>query len=306
MADLDGKAETKEFHLNIPARSEPFFVKGAHSLGWGMQDRLARIFRPASGRTVMLAIDHGYFQGPTSGLERVDVSIVPLVPYADALMLTRGMLRSTIPAASGKAIVLRASGGPSILRELSNEQIAVDAEDAIRLNASALAVQVHIGAEYETQTVHNLTRLVDLGNRYGIPVLGVTAVGKNMTRDAKYLRLACRICAELGAHFVKTYYVPEGFETVTASCPVPVVMAGGKKIPEADALQLAFDAISRGAAGVDMGRNIFQSEAPAAMIQAVQKVVHEGARPTEAYELYQELKSGGRKSPAVQEAFARA
>lgn len=306
MADLDGKAETKEFHLNIPTRSEPFFVKGANSLGWGMQDRLARIFRPVSGRTVMLAIDHGYFQGPTSGLERVDVNIVPLVPYADALMLTRGMLRSTIPAASGKAIVLRASGGPSILRELSNEQIAVDAEDAIRLNASALAVQVHIGAEYETQTVHNLTRLVDLGNRYGIPVLGVTAVGKNMTRDAKYLRLASRICAELGAHFVKTYYVPEGFETVTASCPVPVVMAGGKKIPEADALQLAFDAISRGAAGVDMGRNIFQSEAPAAMIQAVQKVVHEGARPTEAYELYQELKSGGRKRPAVQEAFARA
>lgn len=306
MADLEGKAETKEFHLNIPARSEPFFVKGANSLGWGMQDRLARIFQPASGRTVMLAIDHGYFQGPTSGLERVDVNIVPLVPYADALMLTRGMLRSTIPAASGKAIVLRASGGPSILRELSNEQIAVDAEDAIRLNASALAVQVYIGAEFETQTVHNLTRLVDLGNRYGIPVLGVTAVGKNMTRDAKYLRLACRICAELGAHFVKTYYVPDGFETVTASCPVPVVMAGGKKIAEADALQLAFDAVSRGAAGVDMGRNIFQSEAPAAMIQAVRKVVHEGVQPGDAYEIYQELKDRSRKRLPAHEAFARA
>lgn len=306
MADLEGKAETKEFHLNIPARSEPFFVKGANSLGWGMQDRLARIFQPASGRTVMLAIDHGYFQGPTSGLERVDVNIVPLVPYADALMLTRGMLRSTIPAASGKAIVLRASGGPSILRELSNEQVAVDAEDAIRLNASALAVQVYIGAEFETQTVHNLTQLVDLGNRYGIPVLGVTAVGKNMTRDAKYLRLACRICAELGAHFVKTYYVPDGFETVTASCPVPVVMAGGKKIAEADALQLAFDAVSRGAAGVDMGRNIFQSEAPAAMIQAVRKVVHEGVQPGDAYELYQELKDRSRKRLPAQEAFARA
>lgn len=305
MADLDGKAESKEFFLNIPARSESFFVKGANALGWGMQDRMARIFQPASGRTVMLAIDHGYFQGPTSGLERVDVNIVPLVPYADALMLTRGMLRSTIPAASGKAIVLRASGGPSILRELSNEQIAVDAEDAIRLNASALAVQVYIGAEFETQTVHNLTRLVDVGNRYGIPVLGVTAVGKSMTRDAKYLRLACRICAELGAHFVKTYYVPDAFETVTASCPVPVVMAGGKKIPEADALQLAYDAISRGAAGVDMGRNIFQSVAPAAMIQAVRKVVHEGAQPGEAYELYQELKRGSRKG-TPREAFARA
>ncbi|MDE3179030.1 MAG: 3-hydroxy-5-phosphonooxypentane-2,4-dione thiolase, partial [Acidobacteriota bacterium] len=260
-----------------------------------MQDRLARIFQPASGRTVMLAIDHGYFQGPTSGLERVDVNIVPLVPYADALMLTRGMLRSTIPAASGKAIVLRASGGPSILKELSNEQIAVDADDAIRLNASALAVQVHIGAEFESQTVHNLTRLVDLGNRYGIPVLGVTAVGKNMTRDAKYLRLACRICAELGAHFVKTYYVPEGFDTVTASCPVPVVMAGGKKIPEADALLLAYNAVSQGAAGVDMGRNIFQSDAPAAMIQAVRKVVHESMRPEEAFDLYQSLKGQERQ-----------
>lgn len=306
MADLEGKAETKEFHLNVTARNEPFFVKGAGSLGWGMQDRLARIFQPSSGRTVMLAIDHGYFQGPTSGLERVDVNIVPLVPFADALMLTRGMLRSTIPASSGKAIVLRASGGPSILKELSNEQIAVDAEDAIRLNVSALAVQVYIGAEFETQTVHNLTRLVDVGNRFGIPVLGVTAVGKSMTRDAKYLRLACRICAELGAHFVKTYYVPEGFETVAASCPVPVVMAGGKKIPEADALQLAYDAISRGAAGVDMGRNIFQSEAPSAMIQAVRKIVHENAKPKEAFELYEDLKSERVKQPGRREAFARA
>ncbi|HEV2419239.1 MAG TPA: 3-hydroxy-5-phosphonooxypentane-2,4-dione thiolase [Terriglobia bacterium] len=300
MADLDGNKETKEFYLNIPARSEAFYLKGANALGWGMQDRLARIFQPESGRTVMLAIDHGYFQGPTSGLERVDVNIVPLVPYADALMLTRGVLRSSIPASSGKAIVLRASGGPSILKELSNEQIAVDAEDAIRLNASAMAVQVFIGGEFETQSVHNLTRLVDVGNRYGIPVLGVTAVGKNLTRDAKYIRLACRICAELGAHFVKTYFVEEGFETVTASCPVPVVMAGGKKIPEQDALKLAYNAISRGAAGVDMGRNIFQSEAPAAMIQAVRKVVHEGMKPDHAYDFYQTLKREGR------EAFARA
>lgn len=298
MADLDGTKETKEFYLSIPAQNHNFHVKGAGALGWGMQDRLARIFQSESGRAVMLAIDHGYFQGPTSGLERVDVNIVPLVPYADALMLTRGILRSTIPAASGKPIVLRASGGPSILKELSNEQIAVDAEDAIRLNASALAVQVFIGGEYETQSVHNLTRLVDLGNRYGIPVLGVTAVGKNLTRDAKYIRLACRICAELGAHFVKTYFVEEGFETVTASCPVPVVMAGGKKIPEADALKLAYNAISQGAAGVDMGRNIFQSEAPAAMIQAVRKVVHESMKPAHAYDFYQTLKHEGRASLA--------
>jgi putative autoinducer-2 (AI-2) aldolase len=302
MPDMDNTRETKEFYLKIPPRKEAFFLKGSGALDWGMQDRLARIFQPQSGRTVMLAIDHGYFQGPTSGLERVDVNIVPLVPYADALMLTRGILRSTIPAASGKPIVLRASGGPSILKELSNEQIAVDIEDAIRLNASAMAVQVFIGGEYETQSVHNLTRLVDAGNRYGIPVLGVTAVGKELTRDARYLRLACRICAELGAHFVKTYYVEDGFETVTASCPVPVVMAGGKKIGEKDALRLAYRAVTEGASGVDMGRNIFQSEAPWAMIQAVRKVVHELMEPDQAYDFYQTLQHERREALAHSEA----
>jgi putative autoinducer-2 (AI-2) aldolase len=255
-----------------------------------MQNRLARIFNPDSGRTVMLAIDHGYFQGPTSGLERVDINIVPLVPFADALMLTRGILRTTIPPGSARSVVLRASGGPSILKELSNEQIAVDIEDALRLNVAALAVQVFIGGEFETQSVHNMTRLVDLGNRFGIPVLGVTAVGKNMVRDARYFRLACRICAELGAHFVKTYYISEGFETVTASCPVPIVMAGGKKLPELEALEMASKAVREGAAGVDMGRNIFQSDAPTAMIQAVRKVVHENASPAEAFDFYQSLK----------------
>ncbi len=290
MADLENNRETKEFYPKIPARHEAFFLKGSGALGWGMQDRLARIFRPQSGRTVMLAIDHGYFQGPTSGLERVDVTIVPLVPYADALMVTRGILRTTIPSASGKPVVLRASGGPSVLKELSNEHIAVDIEDAVRLNVSAMAVQVFIGGEFETQSVHNLTRLVDAGNRYGIPVLGVTAVGRSMTRDAKYLRLACRICAELGAHVVKTYYVPEDFETVTACCPVPVVMAGGKKIPEPEALKLAWSAVNEGAAGVDMGRNIFQSESPLAMIEAVRKVVHDGMRPDHAYDFYQTQK----------------
>ena len=290
MPDADSTNETKDFHLDIPAKNEAFFLKGSGALDWGIQNRLARIFNPASGRAVMLAIDHGYFQGPTTGLERVDVNIVPLVPYADALMLTRGILRSTIPSSCRNAIVLRASGGPSILRELSNEQIAMDMEDAIRLNASAVAVQVYIGGEFETQTVHNMTRLVDMGNRYGVAVLGVTAVGKAMVRDAKYLRLACRICAELGAHFVKTYYVPEGFETVTASCPVPIVMAGGKKLPELDALKMAANAVNQGAAGVDMGRNIFQSDAPVAIIQAVRKVVHEGMKPEQAYDLYQTLK----------------
>jgi len=290
MPDVDGNKETKDFHLDIPVDRKPFFLKGATSLDWGLQNRLARIFNPVSGRTVMLAIDHGYFQGPTTGLERIDIRIVPLLPHADALMLTRGILRTTIPPSFTHGVVLRASGGPSILKELSNEQLAVDIEDAIRLNVAAVAVQVYIGGEFETQTVHNLTRLVDQGNRYGIAVLGVTAVGKDMVRDAKYLRLACRICAELGAHVVKTYYIPEGFETVTASCPVPVVMAGGKKLPEREALTMAYQAIQEGAAGVDMGRNIFQSDAPAAMIEAVRKIVHENATPQQAYDLYQTLK----------------
>ncbi len=292
MADTDRtpQEEQKDFHLDVPAKNVPFFLKGSGALDWGMQNRLARIFSPDSGHTVMLAIDHGYFQGPTTGLERVDVNILPLIPYCNALMLTRGILRSIVPAAFTHGVVLRASGGPSILKELSNEQLAIDMEDAARLNVSAVAVQVYVGAEFETQTIHNMTRLVDAGLRYGIPTLGVTAVGKNMTRDAKYFRLACRICAELGAHFVKTYYVPEGFETVTASCPVPIVMAGGKKLPELDALTMAYRAISEGAAGVDMGRNIFQSDAPTAMIQAVGKVVHEGMKPQDALDLYETLK----------------
>jgi 3-hydroxy-5-phosphonooxypentane-2,4-dione thiolase len=297
MPDLESIKESKEYCLDIPAKNTPFFLKGSNALDWGMQNRLSRVFNPASSRTVMLAIDHGYFQGPTSGLERVDVNIVPLIPFADALMLTRGILRTSIPSSFTKGTVLRASGGPSILKELSNEQIAVDMEDAIRLNVAAMAVQVFIGGEFETQSIHNLTSLVDMGNRYGIPVLGVTAVGKDMTRDARYFRLACRICAELGAHFVKTYYIAEGFETVTASCPVPVVMAGGKKLPEIEALEMAFRAIQEGAAGVDMGRNIFQSDAPAAMIQAVRKVVHEGFKPKEALELFKTLKSEKKKSP---------
>jgi len=290
MADLEGAKDTKDFHLDVPARNQAFFLKGSGALDWGMQNRLARIFSPLSGRTVMLAIDHGYFQGPTTGLERVDVNILPLLPYTNALMLTRGILRAIVPSSFTSGVVLRASGGPSILKELSNEQLAMDIEDGARLNASALAVQVYVGGEFETQTIGNLTRLVDAGLRYGIPVLGVTAVGKNMARDAKYFRLACRICAELGAQFVKTYYVPEDFETITASCPVPVVMAGGKKLPELDALTMAYRAVSEGASGVDMGRNIFQSDAPTAMIQAVGKVVHELMKPKQAFDLYETLK----------------
>lgn len=283
--------EGKDYCLETPQTHEGFFLKGSNQLDWGMKNRLSRIFNPESGRTVMLAIDHGYFQGPTTGLERVDVKIVPLAPYADTLMLTRGILRTVIPPSYTGGIVLRASGGPSILKELSNEELAVDIEDAVRLNVSALAVQVFIGGEFETKSVHNMTRLVDLGNRFGVPILAVTAVGKDMVRDARYFRLACRICAELGAHYVKTYYVPDGFDTVTSSCPVPIVMAGGKKIPELEALTMSYNAVQEGASGVDMGRNIFQSDAPVAMIKAVRAVVHKNMKPKEAFEMYKDLKN---------------
>lgn len=282
--------EGKDFNQDQSAASEGFFLKGSNSLDWGMKNRLSRIFNPTTGRTVMLAIDHGYFQGPTIGLERIDLNIVPIAPHADTLMLTRGILRSIVPPSYTKGIVLRASGGPSILKELSNEQIAVDMEDAVRLNVAALAVQVFIGGEYETQSVHNMTRLVDMGMRYGMPILAVTAVGTEMKRSARYFRLACRICAELGAHYVKTYYIPKGFESVTASCPVPIVMAGGKKMPELDALTMAHNAVQEGAAGVDMGRNIFQADSPAAMIQAVGAVVHKNLAPDQAHEMYLDLK----------------
>ena len=291
MADTDN-TEAKNYAADVPMRSEPFFLKGSNNLDWGMKNRLAAIFNPSSGRTVMLAFDHGYFLGPTSGLERVDLNIVPLIQYADTLMLTRGILRTSIPPTYTRGIVLRASGGPSILKELSNEEIAVSIDEAIRLNVAAMAVQVFVGGEHETRSVHNMTRLVDMGNRHGIATLAVTAVGTEMARDAKYMRLATRMCAELGATYVKTYYVDEGFETVTAACPVPIVIAGGKKLPEAEALQLAHNAVQQGAAGVDMGRNIFQSDAPVAMIQAVRGVVHKNLSPKEAYDLYLTLKDG--------------
>jgi 3-hydroxy-5-phosphonooxypentane-2,4-dione thiolase len=285
--------EGERYAADQPQAAPGFFLKGSHQLDWGMKNRLARTFNPATGRTVMLAIDHGYFQGPTTGLERIDLSIVPLLPLCDALFCTRGILRSVIPADSTKPMVLRASGGPSILKDLSDEQIAMDMEDAVRLNAAGVGVQVFIGGEHETRSIHNMTRLIDAGLRYGVPVMGVTAVGRDMVRNAQYFRLACRIIAELGAQYVKTYYVEEGFETVTASCPVPIVMAGGKKLPELEALTMAYNAMQQGAAGVDMGRNIFQSDAPKAMIAAVHAVVHKNMKPADAYETLKSLKAKG-------------
>lgn len=291
MADLDGNVDAKDYGLDRPQHNAGSHIKGAGQLDFGMQHRLSRVFA-ADGRTVMLAFDHGYFQGPTSGLERVDLNIVPLAPYVDALMATRGIFRTVVPAAVDNAIVLRASGGPSILKELSDERLAVDIEDAVRIDAAAAAVQVFIGGEHETQSIANLTTLVDGGMRYGIPVMGVTAVGKDMVRDSRYFGLATRIIAEMGAQIVKTYFVEEGFEQVTAACPVPIIMAGGKKLPVLDALTMAYKAVDQGAAGVDMGRNIFQRQVPVAMVQAVRAVVHDGAKPDEAAAMYRDLSNG--------------
>jgi 3-hydroxy-5-phosphonooxypentane-2,4-dione thiolase len=257
-----------------------------------MGNRLSRITK--SGRTVMLAVDHGYFQGPTTGLENPGKTIAPLLPYADSLMLTRGVLRSSVDPKADVPIVLRATGGTSILKELSNEGVTTTIEDAVRLNASAVAASIFVGSENEKKTLMNLAHLVDEGERYGMPVLAVTAVGREMARDARYLALASRIGAELGARVVKTYYC-EGFERVVSSCPVPVVVAGGKKMPEREALQLAHDAVSKGALGVDMGRNIFQSDDPVGMIRAVRSVVHGGAEVDEAYDAF-----SARLAPAPQ------
>ncbi|KAF0144992.1 MAG: fructose-bisphosphate aldolase [Nitrospirae bacterium] len=260
------------------------------TLDWGLKNRLSRIIK-TDGRTVMLAVDHGYFLGPTSGLEDAEKTIKPLLPYADALMPTRGIIRTSVSSSTETPMVLRVSGGNSILDEdLSNEGLTVSMEDAVRLNVAAVAISIYVGSPNQKETLLNLTKLVDEGHRYGVPVLAVTAVGKSMGRDARYLALCCRIAAELGAHFVKTYYC-DGFEKVVKTCPVPIVMAGGKKLPEMEALELTYNAISRGAAGVDMGRNIFQSDSPVAMIQAVKAIVHDNATPKKAYEIYKGLKA---------------
>ena len=291
MPEADTSRKEKQFHADVPQKTPGFFLKGSGSYDWGMKNRMARVFNPKTGRAVMLAVDHGYFQGPTTGLERIDLNIVPLIPECDALFCTRGVLRTMVPPDSTKPMVLRASGGPSILKELSDEQIAMDMTDAVRLNAAGVGIQVFIGGKYETRSVHNMTKLVDAGLGCGMPVMGVTAVGKELTRDAKYFRLACRMIAELGAQIVKSYYVDEDFESVTASCPVPIVMAGGKKIGELDALTMAYNAVQQGAAGVDMGRNIFQSDAPKAMLKAVSEVVHNNMKPEHALDLFETLKN---------------
>jgi len=257
---------------------------------WGFQNRLNRIIKPKSGRCVMLAIDHGYF-GNIPGQLKCFSDMSPLFEYADALMLTRGMLRNCVPSELDVPIVLRVSAGASMLKELSNEEINVSIEDAIRLNVSAITCSIFVGGEYEKQTLMNLSKLVNFGQTYGVPVLAVTAVGREMVRDARYLGMASRMAAEMGATFVKTYYC-ENFEEVTSICPAPVVIAGGKKIEERDALQMSKNAVEKGAKGVDMGRNIFQSDSPIGMIKAVRAIVHDNVSVDEAFEIYKQGPKG--------------
>jgi len=254
-------------------------------MDFGMENRLSKIFRPDTGKTVMLAVDHGYFQGPTSGLEDIESTIKPLAPLADCLFVTRGIIRNCVDSKLDASICLRVSGGPSVLQELSNEDIVVSIEETIRLNASGIGMSIFVGAENEDRTISNLGRLINEAEKYGVPVLAITAVGREMARDARYLGLACRIAAEIGARIVKTYYCDE-FHKVVESCPVPIVMAGGKKISEKEALIMTENAIKEGASGVDMGRNIFQSEKPVSMMNAISSIVHNGATAEEALDTY--------------------
>lgn len=291
MAEKDSSIESKDYKLDVAFQRGNFYVKGMDHVDWGMKDRLSKIFNRKSGRTVMLAFDHGYIMGSTSGLERLDVVVPPLAEIVDVLMATRGAIRSCVPPIYNKAIALRCSAGSTVLKDdMSDEVIGVDIEDAIRINASCMAVQTFIGSEGEKSSLHNLVRVIDNGNRYGIPTLGVVAVGKQMERTTRFFLLATRVIAELGAQIIKTYYCDD-FEKVVAACPVPIVIAGGKKLPEKETLELVYNAISQGAAGVDMGRNIFQAQSPIAMTSAISMIVHKNISAKEAFEYYEQNKS---------------
>ncbi len=291
MADVDGLKVAKDYKVDVPfANQGDFHVKGANNLDWGMKKHLSNIFDPVSGNTVMFAFDHGYFMGSTAGLERLDVLLPQLIPYVDVLMGTRGAIRTCVPANCQKGIALRTTSGSSMLNDdLSHEVLAVDIEDVVRMNADCMAIQTFIGADGQLSSLDNLSKAVNAGMRYSVPVMGVVAVGKQMERTGRFFKLATRILAELGANIIKTYNC-EDFEEVVAACPVPIVVAGGKKLPEKEALELAYEVISKGARGVDMGRNIFQSQKPAVMAQAVNMVVHKGATAKEAYEFFQDTK----------------
>ena len=292
MADLDGTKVDKNYHLETPfADDGNFHVKGAANLDWGMKKHLTNIFCPKSGNTVMFAFDHGYFMGSVSGLERLDLLIPRLIDHIDVLMATRGALRTSVKPDFRKGIALRVSSGSSMINEdLSHEIISVDIEDAIRMNADCLAVQCFIGAQGQLSSIDNLSKVINAANRYSIPTLGVVAVGKDMERTDQYFKLATRILAEVGANIIKTYFCDK-FEEIVAACPVPIVVAGGKKLPEQDAMKMAYLSMQGGARGLDMGRNIFQSQHPVEMARAIGKIVHEKFTDKEAWEYFLQVKS---------------
>ncbi|GAB6274793.1 MAG: 3-hydroxy-5-phosphonooxypentane-2,4-dione thiolase [Peptococcaceae bacterium] len=260
-------------------------------MDWGMKNRMAQLIK-ADGYCCFLPVDHGYFQGPTRKLEEPWKTIEPLLPYADALFITRGVLRSSVAPEKTKPIILRVSGGTSVIgKDLAHEGITTSMEEAIRLNAAAVGISIFVGTDYEHESLLNLAKLVDEGEKYGIPVMAVTAVGKELEkRDARYLALCCRIAAELGARLVKTYYCEE-FEKVIGGCPVPVVMAGGPQVDtELEVFQFVYDGMQKGAIGVNLGRNIWQNDFPVAMIKAIRAIIHENASPKEAQEIYESNK----------------
>jgi putative autoinducer-2 (AI-2) aldolase len=268
-------------------------------MDWGMRSRLSQLIKP-DGRCLFLPIDHGYFLGPTSKLEKPGETVKSLLPYCDALFVTRGILRSCIDPKSRVPIILRVSGGTSIVgKDLANEGITTSIKEALRVNASAIGISIFVGSDYEHQTLMNLAKLIDEAEEYGIPVMAVTAVGKELEkRDARYLALCCRIAAELGAKVVKTYWC-ENFEKVVNGCPVPIVIAGGPKVAtELEVLEFVYDGIQKGAIGVNLGRNIWQNEHPVAMIKAIRAIIHKKATPKEANELYREIKEKSKKVPA--------
>ncbi len=267
-------------------------------MDWGMRNRISRMIKPSDGRSVMLACDHGYFMGPTRRLENPRKTIAPLLPYADTLAVTRGVLRNAVDPDSSTPILLRVSGGASILKDdLSDEEITTSMKDAVSLNVSSVAISVFVGSPHEKQSLVNLSKLVDEGEEYGMPVMAITAVGKELEkRDAKYLALACRVSAEIGAHIVKTYYC-ENFSKVAEGSPVPLVVAGGPKLnSEEDVFNLVHNALEEGAVGVDMGRNIWQNDNPVAVIKAIRSIVHEKATVKEALQVFNENKGASSES----------
>ena len=261
---------------------------------WGIRNRLTQLIQK-DGRVLFLPIDHGYFQGPTHKLEKPGETIKPLLQYTDAIMLTRGILRTCIDPTIKKPIILRVSGGSSVVGDdLSNEDQITSIREIIRLNASAVSMSIFIGSKYEHQTLINLARLVDECEDYGIPVMAVTAVGRELeNRKARFLALCCRIASELGARVVKTYYCPENFHKVVEGCPVPIVIAGGPKVDsEIEVFNFVYDALQKGAIGVNLGRNVWQSQYPVAMISSLRAIIHENHTPNEAHDLFNKIKAG--------------